>query len=417
MKIVGAPNHVWHHSRRPPSACRRRTADEWTGHVRTPYQERVRTPVSPESATPLRQRSFRYLLIATIGGFSGYALLLPVVPLWAVAGGAGEIAAGATNAVFMLVTVLTQLAMPWLLKRTDCRGLFALGTAMIGAPTPLFALSSDMWMLFTVSALRGVGFGLLTVTGSALTAELVPVAQRGRAAAYYGLAIGLPNVALLPAGVWLSGRIGFGPLFWAAGVVPIVAALTIVGIERVRTRARERGVSARPATLLPSWTIMVFNTAAAGGLTAFLPLAVDPAVAPAALLIFAAATMFGRWLAGHLGDRFGQRGVLAPSVLLGGMGVVLLALAAWAADPVALAGAAVFGAGFGAVQNTTLILMLERVDSATASTAWNIAYDGGHGLGAIGFGILIAASGYPATFAITGVLLLACRALAVRRLT
>lgn len=355
------------------------------------------------------------MLIATVGGFSGYALLLPVVPLWAVAGGAGEIAAGATNAVFMLVTVLTQLVMPWLLKRVDCRAAFALGTALIGAPTPLFALSSDMWVLLGVSALRGVGFGLLTVTGSALTAELVPIAQRGRAAAYYGLAIGLPNVALLPAGVWLSDRIGFGPLFWAAGAVPVVAALTVLGVERVRIRDRERAAPSKTATLLPSWTIMTANTAAAGGLTAFLPLAVDTSVAPAALLIFAAATMLGRWLAGHLGDRFGQRGVLAPSVLVGGLGVLLLALAVWTADPVALVGAAVFGTGFGAVQNTTLILMLERVDSATASTAWNIAYDGGHGLGAIGFGVLIAASGYPATFAITGALLLACRALAGRR--
>lgn len=375
----------------------------------------MRTPVSTESRTPLRQRSFRFLLIATVGGFSGYALLLPVVPLWAVVGGAGEIAAGATNAVFMLVTVLTQLAMPWLLRRMDCRGLFALGTAVIGLPTPLFALSSDMWVLLGVSALRGIGFGLLTVTGSALTAELVPTAQRGRAAAYYGLAIGLPNVALLPAGVWLSGRIGFGPLFWAAGAIPILAALTILGIERVRTRDQERGAKARRVALLPSWTVMAVNTAAAGGLTAFLPLAVTPSVAPAALLIFAAATMLGRWLAGHLGDRFGQQGVLAPSVLFGGVGVLLLALAAWTADPVALAGAAVFGTGFGAVQNTTLILMLERADSATASTAWNIAYDGGHGLGAIGFGVLIAASGYPVTFAITGALLLACRALAGRR--
>lgn len=375
----------------------------------------MRTPVSSGSPTPLQQRSFRFLLIATVGGFSGYALLLPVVPLWAVAGGAGEVAAGATNAVFMLVTVLTQVLMPWLLKRVDCRALFALGTLLIGAPTPLFALSTDMWVLLGVSALRGVGFGILTVTGSALTAELVPVAQRGRAAAYYGLAIGLPNVALLPAGVWLSSRIGFGPLFWAAGAVPVLAALTALGVERVRLKDPKRAAPASTTTLLPSWTIMAVNTAAAGGLTAFLPLAVDASVAPAALLIFAAATMLGRWLAGHLGDRFGQRGVLAPSALLGGLGVLLLALAAWTADPVALVGAAVFGAGFGAVQNTTLILMLDRVDSATASTAWNIAYDGGHGLGAIGFGVLIASTGYPTTFAITGALLLACRVLAARR--
>ena len=111
----------------------------------------------------MHSRSLRFLLIATVGGFSGYALLLPVVPMWAVAGGAGETAAGATNAVFMLVTVLTQLAMPWVLQRVDIRGLFAAGTVLIGAPTPLFAISPELWTLLGVSAMRGIGFGLLTV--------------------------------------------------------------------------------------------------------------------------------------------------------------------------------------------------------------------------------------------------------------
>ncbi|WP_433869929.1 hypothetical protein [Saccharopolyspora sp. CA-218241] len=40
-----------------------------------------------ETAPPLwRHRSFLLLLIATFGGFAGYVLLLPVVPLWAVLG-------------------------------------------------------------------------------------------------------------------------------------------------------------------------------------------------------------------------------------------------------------------------------------------------------------------------------------------
>ncbi|MFC7341007.1 MFS transporter [Saccharopolyspora griseoalba] len=368
----------------------------------------MRTPIDP--ATPLRSRSLRFLLVATVGGFSGYALLLPVVPLWAVAGGAGETAAGATNAVFMLVTVLTQLAMPWALTRIDVRGLFAAGTVLIGAPTPLYALSSELWMLLAVSALRGVGFGLLTVTGSALVAELVPVAQRGRAAGLYGLAIGLPNVVLLPAGVWLSEHIGFAPLFWGAGVLPVVAAASVLGIAQVHVGAPEHGE--RPTgmvALLPWWVVMVVVTASAGGLTAFVSMAIDPTLASLALLAFGGAGMIGRWAAGRLGDRFGQRGVLAPSIIIGAVGFALLAVAAWLSGPVALVGAALFGLGFGAVQNTTLVLMLERVDSGSASTAWNIAFDGGQGLGAIGFGALISGLGFSPTFALAAALILASR--------
>jgi predicted MFS family arabinose efflux permease len=366
----------------------------------------------------LRQRSFQLLLVATVGGFAGYVLLLPVVPLWAVVGGAGEVAAGATNAVFMLITVLTQLSMPWLLKRIDHRVAFGLGTVLIGLPTPLFMLSSDLWLLLAVSGMRGVGFGLLTVTGAALVAELVPVSQRGRAAGLYGLSVGLPNVLFLPAGVWLTQKIGFAPLFWIAGALPVTATAAVLGMSRVQPRAAEQsGTVAFPAALLPSWTVMTAAAVAAGGLVAFLPLAVAGSVAPAALMVFGISTMLGRWAAGQLGDRLGQRRVLVPAVVLTGLGMGLLAVAAWGPDPLALLGAVAFGAGFGAVQNITLVVMFERTESGPASTAWNIAYDAGHGLGSIGFGVLAALSGYPTSFAVAATLITACIPLAAARRT
>ncbi|WP_237710404.1 MFS transporter [Saccharopolyspora spinosa] len=124
--------------------------------------------------------------------------------------------------------------------------------------------------------------------------------------------------------------------------------------------------------------------------------------------------MLGRWAAGQLGDRLGQRRVLVPAVLMAGLGTGLLAVAAWGAAPLALLGAAAFGAGFGAVQNITLVVMFERTESGAASTAWNIAYDAGQGLGAIGFGALVTLSGYPTTFAVAAILITICLPLATR---
>ncbi|WP_246155088.1 MFS transporter [Saccharopolyspora hirsuta] len=379
----------------------------------------MRASVEPRerNRTPLQHGSFRLLLVATVGGFAGYILLMPVLPLWAVVGGAGEVAAGATNAVFMLVTVATQLCMPWLLKRIDHRIAFGLGTILIGVPTPLYALSSDLWLLLGVSSVRGIGFGLLTVTGAALVAELVPVEQRGRAAGLYGLSVGLPNVAFLPVGVWLTQQIGFAPLFWIAGALPVAATAALFGMSRVQARrpADTSRTTTFPFALLPSWTVMTAVAVGAGGIVAFLPLAIGESVAPAALMTFGAATMLGRWGAGQVGDRLGQHRILIPAVLLSALGAGLLAVAAWDADLVSLLGAAAFGGGFGAVQNTTLVMMFERTESGVASTAWNIAYDAGQGLGSLGFGILIALSGYPFTFVVMAVLIAACTPLAFNR--
>ncbi|MEU7883676.1 hypothetical protein [Microbispora bryophytorum] len=72
-----------------------------------------------------------------------------------------------------------------------------------------------------------------------------------------------------------------------------------------------------------------------------------------------------------------------------------------------------FGIGFGMAQNVTLALMFERVsasDFGRVSALWNLAYDGGLGVGAAGFGLLAGPVGYPAGFALTAGVLFAALA-------
>lgn len=356
------------------------------------------------------------LLVATLGAFAGYVLLLPVVPLWAVHAGADETGAGLTNGVFMLVTVLTQLVMPWLLRRFDHRVLLASGIALLGAGAPLFAPLSNLGALLAVSGLRGVGFGLLTVTGSALVAELVAPPRRGRAAGLYGLAVGLPHALLLPVGVWLAEHLGFGTVFWLAALLPLTAALASFGIARVAGAPEvDRGRVALPTSLVSPWLAMTSVSIAAGGLVAFLPLAVGSDIGSIGLLAFGMATVGFRWVAGQIGDRFGSGRVVVPAMILGALGLGTLVLgsasastsaastsAAWTS--VAAAGALGLGAGFGALQNAALVLMFERARPSEASTAWNIAYDAGNGLGSVGFGAVVTATDYPTSFAMAAAL-------------
>src|SRR5690625_2245366 len=92
------------------------------------------------------------LLVAmTLLGFSGYAALLPVAPLWAVHGGAGSMGAGLVNGVLMLFTVLTQLVVPASLRRFGWAPVLAAGMLLLGLPAAAFALSDD---LISVLALR-----------------------------------------------------------------------------------------------------------------------------------------------------------------------------------------------------------------------------------------------------------------------
>ncbi|MFB9387708.1 MFS transporter [Pseudonocardia petroleophila] len=374
----------------------------------------------------MRSWPFRLMLVATVLGFGGYALLLPVVPLWA--SGAGELAAGATTGALMLTTILTQLAVPWLVARWGYRSVLAVGLLMLGAPTPLLALSSAIGPVLAVSAARGVGFGLLTVVGSALVAELVAPAEHGRAAARYGVAIGVPQLALLPAGVAVVDVAGFTGVFVAAGVAPLLGLVALPWLRVPDHAARGRGTGdpgeRRPRLARGAAAPLVAMLAcsvAQGGLVTFLPLAVPGAagLVAAALLVTAAGALVGRTAAGRLVDRHGMGGrLLRPGVALAAVGMAVEVLALGGPGPLVVVGAGIVGVGFGLVQNdalTTLFAASGPTGYGSASAAWNIAYDAGTGIGAVGLGAVADPFGFRAAFGLSAVVLLAVGAPWVRR--
>jgi predicted MFS family arabinose efflux permease len=161
----------------------------------------------------------------------------------------------------------------------------------------------------------------------------------------------------------------------------------------------------RSAALLRPSVVFSATAMAAGVVVTFLPLAVTRAsggLAALALLAQATVTTLARWWAGRYADRRNPARLLIPGLLAAAAGVLALVLVD---RPVAvLAGMMVFGVGFGVSQNASMTLMFNRVPPAgygTASALWNLAYDAGMGLGAAGFGVLAAQTGYPAAFALT----------------
>jgi predicted MFS family arabinose efflux permease len=367
----------------------------------------------PVPATPggLRSRDFALLLMATFGALSNYAPLLSVVPLWASSGGSGGLGVGATTGVVMGSTVMTQLSMGQLLRLLSLRQMLGFGAALMGAATPAYILSSALLPVLVVSGVRGVGFGMVVVAGSAIVAELVPQPQWGKGAGAYGLAAGLPSVVCLPLGVWAAQQIGFVPVFVATtalclSAVPLVLVMSRPAgtLPKPADRRRERTrVALRPLAL--PWLLLLAAAVALGGVATFLPIALDaPATASVALFTLSLCMIAGRWGAGALSDMIGVGRVLLPAVVAGAAGIAGLALATELDAGAALAApaAAVYGFGFGAIQNDTLVVMLRRAGDnghGVASTVWNIAFDAGTGIGAVLLGLLVVWVGHSWSFA------------------
>ncbi len=352
--------------------------------------------------------------LLSVVGFAGYAALLAVAPLWAVRGGATEAGAGLVNGVLLGAAVVAQLAVPRALAAWGTRRVLAAGLLLLGLPAPAYLLSDGLTWILVLSAVRGLGFGVLTVTGSAAAAHLVEASRRGAAIGAYGLAVAVPNLALLPASVPLAELLGFAPVFWIAAlpVLGVPAALGLGAVLRDLGHDRPAAVTtlagvgdARALLVIVPPTLVLFAvTMAGGGLLTFAPLLAGPTTAMSLLLGMGLTAALARWLVGPLADRHGTKRFLAPLLVLG---AAAMAGGAWAVDhdrPLALVVAAtVLGVSYGALQNLTLVAAFAAAGPSripVASAGWNIGFDAGTASGAVVVGALAASWSFPAALSV-----------------
>lgn len=105
--------------------------------------------------------------------------------------------------------------------------------------------------------------------------------------------------------------------------------------------------------------------------------------------------------AARLDRRLVDRLLPAPSVLLAIVGMTGMAVTG--SVSAVIGGALVFGAGFGVLQNASLVLMYARAPAGSESVVsaiWNVAYDLGMAGGACCAGPMIMLVGYSATFVV-----------------
>jgi predicted MFS family arabinose efflux permease len=361
---------------------------------------------------PLLTRPLLLRFISVIGSSVSFYLPLSVVPRYVASSGSAA-AAGLATGALLLGTVASELATPRLVARAGYRLSLTFGLVLLGAPALALLASSSLGVVVAVSIVRGIGFGITTVAGGALTASLIPAQRRGEGLGLVGIVAGVPSLVSLPAGVWVASRWGYSPVFAATAAAALLAVGSVPGLPGRKEAGRHAGsvlgLLRNPGLARPA-AVFAASTMAAGVLVTFVPLAVtarSAGVATAALFAQPAAATAARWAAGRAGDRGGQARLLCPAVLLSAAGMALLA--ATRTPALMIGGAACFGTGFGFLQNATLAMMYARsprTGYSTVSALWNAAYDTGMAAGPIGIGLIVAHTGYSAAFLLTAALIL-----------
>lgn len=370
----------------------------------------TRTPSAAPSRPRLVSRTLMLVFLADFAGLTSFYLLLSVVPQYAASAGAGGAGAGLTTAVLMGATVAAEFAMPRLVAMFGHRTVLAAGLALLGVPALVLPLVPDPAAIVAACVLRGVGLAVIFVVCGELAAGLVPAERRGEGLGVIGVVAGVPAVLAMPVGVWLAGRVGFGPVLVAgaaAGLAGLVAVAALPAVTLPVGDGPQLGwlAALRERALVRPAAAFAATAVGAGAVMTFLPVAVPAGsggLAAGALLVLSVAATGSRWWAGRRADRQGTAALLGWGVLVAAAG--LLGLAMLGSPAVVLAGAALFGVGFGIVQNASLVAMYNAniVGGFGVVTAlWSVAYDAGLGAGAGAFGVLSGQTGFAAGFAVT----------------
>jgi len=458
-----------------------RTGERVSGHERDTAETNGRAGEHrPERSTAdrptWREPGMPGLLLTTGLAFAGFAVLMPVAPMHVVALGGDTFLAGLVNAVLMAATVLTQLVVERVRSRIGWSAMLVLGCLLLGLPALAEIAAGETWQVVALAAVRGVGFGIITVSGSSAVAALIEPARRGRAIGVYGLAIAVSQFVLTPVAPWIAENAGF-PTALAMAALPIVAVPFAVSagraIERhlrdaarpgavvdagaaetgmvsearaeagVRTDAASRSAatgaasetglagaagaaSAGPDTtrralarLVAPIVALTAVTCSGGAIMTFAPqFAGDATLTFVALLVFTGTASVARWIAGGLADRHGARAFIAPALgvaVLGlaGIAVSVSGIAGAGGGALVVVGALLVGTSFGFMQNVTLVRAFELAGEhakGTASTAWNVAFDAGTGLGSLAIGAIVTGTSFAFAFALLAV---ACLVVAV----
>lgn len=363
-------------------------------------------------------------MVAIAAAFGAWSILLPVVPLAVLDAGGSASLAGGTTGLFMAATVITQFLTPRMLRSFGYRPVMMAASFMLGVPAFGHLLGEEAWVTLTFSALRGIGFGALTVAQSALVAELAPVGLRGKATGMIGVFVGLAQTLFLPLGLAMSDWWGYSSVYIAAAAIGLLAVAMCIRLPRIKAQRVQPGVTALPQ--VPTWKLVAVPALALttvsisyGAISAFLSPAVreiDPRTGATLggilLSLVGAASLVCRYLAGVFADRVGMAGRLyIPAQIAAFAAVALIALVLhqqWSVWWIVL-GVVIFGGAFGIAQNEALLSMFERLPRervSEASAIWNVFFDSGTGIGSTVLGAMVVAVTYSGAFGVGAVILL-----------
>lgn len=366
---------------------------------------------------PFEQRLWTKNFIILSGSnallFSGFHLIMPVLPLFIADCGGTDREIGLIMGSFTFSAIVVRLFTETGISRLGKKRFLLIGMFVCMLATAGYYIADGVAPALVVRLLHGVGFGIATTMYATLAVDIIPAVRRGEGIGYFGLGTTL-SMAVSPAlGVWLAAAHGYGTLFAAATAGQIVAVLGLSAFSPAPvTYAVSRPAGATPlldrllerTALFPAFLSLLTGIGISGVL-AFVALTAKAAGLTTVGYFFMVATSFvflSRLFVGRIFDHRGPAWVIIPGVVCLLIGQVILSQTA--TTPVLLAAAVFHGLGTGILFPSLQAWMVDLVRperrGIVNATFYNFL-DTGVGGGAVVLGIVAETAGYAAVYLVT----------------
>lgn len=355
-------------------------------------------------------RDFVLICFANFFIFLGFQMTLPTLPLFVKELGGTDQLIGMIVGIFTFSALIFRPYAGHALESKGRRFVYMLGLGIFVISVGSFAFVTSILFLLLIRIVQGVGWGFSTTASGTIATDIIPPKRRGEGMGYFGLSGNLA-LALGPTlGLTLVGKISFSSLFIisaSCGLVALILSSSIQykKVEESPHKSTTVKFDVYEETALKPSILLFFITVTFGGIATFLPLyAAEKGISgiEGYFLTYALFLLISRTFAGRIYDKKGHLYVFPPGALFIFSAMILLA---WLPNTTTMIiAAAVYGLGFGSVQPA---LQAWAVDQAAlnrkgmANATFSSFFDLGVGIGAITFGQIASAFGYPVIYMIS----------------
>src|SRR5262245_19891876 len=336
--------------------------------------------------------------------------LLPTAPFRILDLGGSTAAAGLFLGFLTYASAFSAPITGTFADRVGTRRVLIVASIAITCFSLAYAVISSHRVMLALVLVHGVFWsGLLTGSAAYMT-NILPESRRAEGLAYWGLST-IAAIAVAPTiGFWMY-RFGWTALCVGAAVLNVIMAIIA---WRLPTQAVVASAVHHTGRRLIEWRVLVLSftlflySFGYGGITSFTALYADANdVSPKGIYLTALAIVIlvTRPMSGRLGDRFGYRRVLLPSLVLISLGLWSLVFGGsrfWL-----LLSALIFGVGFGTAYPVFVGYVMRHVRPERRGAAFGAilaCFDTGIGTGSTSMGWIIGRYGYASAFGTAAVL-------------